>query len=171
MDAGEQTNKGQDQDSGSPLWRFAIALYARPGVAEACLEAQDQRGVDVNLLLCACWCAYEGQSLSPSDFLRAQARCEAWRDAVILPLRKQRQGWQGVLAKREEYAAIKSLELHAERTQLDFLATLFAQGMPPARPSEEQGLILRDANLCALAQHYALDSEAFSRFSAAALSC
>ena len=32
-------------------WAFALAIYARPGVAEACLALQNEAGVDVMLLL------------------------------------------------------------------------------------------------------------------------
>ena len=33
----------------SPFWRFSIKFYAVPGVAQACIELQDQAKVDVNL--------------------------------------------------------------------------------------------------------------------------
>lgn len=168
MGAGEQTNNVQGQNAESRLWRFAVELYARPGVAKACLEAQEEWSVDVNLLLCACWCASEGQSLTADDFQRGQARCEAWRDAVILPLREQRKLWQEVSGRGEEYVAIKALELHAERTQLEFLAKLFEQGARAAQRSEVQTLALWEANLCALAQHYVMDVEVLSQFLATA---
>ncbi|MGB6637399.1 MAG: DUF2390 domain-containing protein, partial [Bradyrhizobium sp.] len=31
-------------------WAFALAIYAKPGVAEACLTLQNEAGVDVMLL-------------------------------------------------------------------------------------------------------------------------
>ncbi|MGE4220898.1 MAG: TIGR02444 family protein, partial [Alphaproteobacteria bacterium] len=37
------------------LWPFSLSVYARPGVAEACLALQARRGLDVNLLL---WCGW-----------------------------------------------------------------------------------------------------------------
>lgn len=39
----------------NPFWRFSCAVYAAPGVAQACLELQDTHGADVNLLLLAAW--------------------------------------------------------------------------------------------------------------------
>jgi uncharacterized protein (TIGR02444 family) len=31
-------------------WAFALAIYAKPGVAEACLTLQNEAGVDVMIL-------------------------------------------------------------------------------------------------------------------------
>jgi len=42
---------GQAKDAGEAFWRFSLALYARPGVAEALVELQDRAGRDVNLQL------------------------------------------------------------------------------------------------------------------------
>ncbi len=43
-----------------PLWRFALDLYARAGVAPACLTLQDDAGADVTLVLYLLWCAMTG---------------------------------------------------------------------------------------------------------------
>ena len=37
------------------FWRFSLALYARPGVAEALIALQDRAGLDVNLILFGLW--------------------------------------------------------------------------------------------------------------------
>ena len=36
--------------SKSPFWRFSVKFYGEPGVAQACIDLQDQVGVDVNVL-------------------------------------------------------------------------------------------------------------------------
>jgi uncharacterized protein (TIGR02444 family) len=41
-------------------WAFALAIYARPGVAEACLNLQHEADVDVMLLLMAAFAARRG---------------------------------------------------------------------------------------------------------------
>ena len=38
-------------DLEAECWAFALAIYARPGVAEACLTLQNEAGLDVMLLL------------------------------------------------------------------------------------------------------------------------
>lgn len=37
--------------SSEQFWQFSEQYYARPGIAEACLELQDEHGANVNLLL------------------------------------------------------------------------------------------------------------------------
>ena len=44
------------------LWRFSLAFYARPGVAEALIALQDRAGLDVNLMLFALWLGVSGRS-------------------------------------------------------------------------------------------------------------
>ena len=46
---------GPTNDAGEAFWRFSLALYARPGVAEALIALQDRAGRDVNLMLFALW--------------------------------------------------------------------------------------------------------------------
>ena len=51
----------------SPLWRYAVPLYAKTGVAEACLELQGRHGLDVNLVLYCCWTGAEGHQLTADE--------------------------------------------------------------------------------------------------------
>ena len=107
------------------LWRFAEALYQRPGVEAACLLLQTQ-GADVCLLLCAAW-------LERRQIICTDERCDAlrniaqpWQQQVVVPLRQLRQSWREqaqsdhALAQLREQ--IKQLELTAEREQLERLA-------------------------------------------------
>jgi uncharacterized protein (TIGR02444 family) len=43
------------RQTGEALWRFSLALYARPAVAEALLHLQDRAGRDVSLMLFCLW--------------------------------------------------------------------------------------------------------------------
>lgn len=120
-----------------PFWRFSLALYAAPGVADACLELQERRGADVNLLL---WALYAGAAghgrLEASDLDRAAAAVLPWAESVVRPMRRIRRALKaplGILdpadsaALRERIAAI---EIEAERLQQRALARLL-----PSRPS------------------------------------
>ncbi|MDH4656054.1 MULTISPECIES: TIGR02444 family protein [unclassified Pseudomonas] len=105
----------------SDLWTFALRLYTEPGVEQACLRLQED-GVDVCLLLTACWLGQRGTTF---DITRLDALCEVcdpWQEQVIKPLRSLRQNWraqaqndQALTGLREQ---IKSLELEAERELL-----------------------------------------------------
>jgi len=167
VDAREQTNKQEQLGAAQRLWRFATEVYAKPGVAKACLAAQDAWAADVNLMLYLSWCALEGRPLQTKDIRLAQERCRPWREQVILPLRQQRLAWGELDGRRAEYAAIKKMELEAERVQLEFLAALSEEGSVPTRitsqtPATQALLVQKHLEL--LAAHYGLESAAFEPF-------
>jgi uncharacterized protein (TIGR02444 family) len=180
MSAGEQKNSTGSVSAGERLWDYAGQLYGKPGVQMACLAAQDALGVDVNLLLFASWCARNGVSLSLQDIAAAEDCCRVWREATVLPLRAQRRRWapgtpgggEPNAAYTKEYAAIKALELAAERQQLEFLAAMplcSPTDSAPADPrqrSAEFAARLQD-NLLSLARHYRLADTALAPFSEA----
>jgi uncharacterized protein (TIGR02444 family) len=106
------------------LWAFSLDLYARPGVAAACLRLQDEQGLDVNMLLLCCWLARSGRGrLSEGDLAAAEARAEPWRCDILAPLRAVRRALKimpdcgpgsGIPALYDE---LKRLELRAEREE------------------------------------------------------
>jgi uncharacterized protein (TIGR02444 family) len=78
-------------DMDSPLWRFSLAVYRGPGVAEECLAVQERHGVDVNLLmLCGYVGAVEAAVLSASDIADALEATGAWHANVVRALRQVR---------------------------------------------------------------------------------
>ncbi len=115
-----------------PFWDFSLALYARPGVAEACLRLQDGPGLDVNLLLFACWSAAErGAPPSRAGWRRLIDGTAAWRSQVVVPLRGVRRflknstvtPWSAALRER-----VKALELDAEHAEQLAIADLAEPG-------------------------------------------
>jgi uncharacterized protein (TIGR02444 family) len=100
---------------------FAERLYARPGVEAACLDLQDRRGVDVPLLLHACWLGRLGRVLDPAGTSALVARTVPWRLVVVRALRRIRRrlkaGVDGMDAARSDPVrqAVKAAELAAER--------------------------------------------------------
>ena len=56
------------------LWRFSLAFYASPGVAQALIALQDRDQLDVNLMLFALWLGVSGRGRlsSPSAMQTAQ---------------------------------------------------------------------------------------------------
>lgn len=112
------------------LWRWVLELYAREGVPALCLQAQDQHGVDVCLLLAALWLEQCGVMPQP-ERLQALQDCAAdWRTRVVLPLRAIRRGWKADAAVDGELARLRQqlqgLEIEAEHVLLDRLEALAA---------------------------------------------
>ncbi len=122
----EQTAHG----TGSPFWRFSVAFYRQPGVAQACLELQDRCGVDVNLLLFLLWMARAGRSLAGDDVKALDARLSRWRSEVVRPLRDMRRMLKTdppllQSAQAEGFRErVKALELEAERAQQEAMHAL-----------------------------------------------
>jgi uncharacterized protein (TIGR02444 family) len=72
------------------FWRFSVAFYARPGVADACLTLQDREGADVNLLLLALWLGSRGHRLRVSTGRRLAKLARDWQVPIVAPLRRVR---------------------------------------------------------------------------------
>lgn len=119
------------------LWDFALALYARPGVEEACLRAQDA-GENICLLLCGAWLDARQIVWSADAHGSLQCLSQAHESVFIAPLRALRMNWRaaatsdpGVAMLREE---LKRLELQAERLLLERL-----QACSESWPADKHG--------------------------------
>jgi uncharacterized protein (TIGR02444 family) len=124
-----QQKHGKPSVPGEALWRFSLALYARPGVAEALIALQDRAGCDVNLILFALWRGLaHGHRLSQGELSAAEAAVAPVRHEVIEPLRRLRRGLKAdndpdIQALRRRVGA---LELAAERRAQSRLAATIA---------------------------------------------
>ena len=124
-----QQQYGKSSVSGEALWRFSLAFYARPGVAEALIALQDRAGCDANVILFALWRGLvHGHRLEHAELMAAEAAVGPLRRAVIEPLRRMRRGLKAdsdadIQALRRRVAA---LELVAERRAQSRLAATIA---------------------------------------------
>jgi uncharacterized protein (TIGR02444 family) len=120
--------------SKSPFWRFSVKFYAELGVAQACIDLQDQAGVDVNLLFFLLWNATEGRTLDASEVAELDRSFGAWRDLAVVPLRELRRGLKSPPSAIEPNVAeafrtrIKAVELEAERLQQEAMYALAQSG-------------------------------------------
>ena len=76
------------------FWEFALARYARPGVAQCCVALQDEHGANVMLLLYCAWRAQGGECVRGAALRRAMARLEPLDGHLVL--RCVRRGAQSV---------------------------------------------------------------------------
>ena len=99
--------------SGEALWRFSLALYARPGVADALIALQDRAGRDVNLMLFALWVgATRARRLDPAELAAAEAATGPLNTGVVYPLRRLRRELK--VAEDRDIQALRRGILHAE---------------------------------------------------------
>jgi uncharacterized protein (TIGR02444 family) len=131
--------------SKSPFWRFSVKFYAEPGVAPACIELQDQAGVDVNVLFFLLWNATKGRTFSRAHVVEIERQIGPWREMAVVPLRAVRRTLRSPPAAIAPDAAeglrtrIKAVELEAERLQQEALyqmAQADGLGEPAAAPAD-----------------------------------
>jgi uncharacterized protein (TIGR02444 family) len=129
-----------------PFWNFSLEIYAAEGVSGACLDLQERRGCDVNILLFCCWLAASGRPTLTAERLRAILKVSgAWQEEVVKPLRQVRRllkdkPWLEALpetvdATRRRVADAELAAEHAEQLKLAGLHN------PPAdrdRPVEKR---------------------------------
>jgi uncharacterized protein (TIGR02444 family) len=132
-------------------WAFALAIYARPGVAEACLTLQNETGVDVMLLLTTTFAAVKHRLLLTADEIRAlDEACRPWREEIVRPLRTIRSGLKSgpqpapSEATEQFRSQVKALELAAERLENKLLVEclpLRPPGKETVRPEQLRTVI------------------------------
>jgi len=129
-----------------PFWNFSLELYAGEGVAEACLDLQERRGCDVNVLLFCCWLGASGRPTLTADRLRAILKMsDVWQAEIVRPLREVRRllkdkPWPGTLPEAVDAARrrVADAELAAEHTEQLKLASLHTPPADRDRPVEKR---------------------------------
>jgi len=121
-------------------WAFALALYARPGVAEACLTLQNEAGVDVMLLLVATFAAVKHSLVLTPDEIRAlDEASRLWREQIVWRLRAIRIELKtgprpAPNSATEQFRSqVKALELAAEKLENQLLVECL-----PLRPPQNE---------------------------------
>lgn len=112
------------------FWQFSLAVYAAPGVANECLDLQENFGVDVNLLLFAAYVGSRRLVLSSDDVDQCFLAVHQWREQVVEPLRSVRRATKTLLPQHrlplqqqieDIRGKVKSAELESEKVQQDLL--------------------------------------------------
>lgn len=126
----------------NPLWQYAAGTYGVEGVAASCLALQDGFGMDVNLLLYAAWLAQSDHLLSVAHLAALDASVSDWRDRVVRPLRALRRHLRSMAGASELCDGIMTLELRAEREQLDRMYAFYRQSgaLPRSRQPLHENL-------------------------------
>ncbi len=133
-------------------WAFALEIYARPGVADACLTLQHEAGVDVMMLLVIAFAAVRYRILlTAAEIRELDEACRPWREQIVWPLRAIRSCLKTGPApapnsETEEFRSrIKAVELGAERLQNHILAERLPLNSPEreAVAPEELRSVLR----------------------------
>jgi uncharacterized protein (TIGR02444 family) len=142
----------------SPFWDFSLRLYAKRGIADACLRLQARHGIDVNLLFCCLWRGAEGHRLSRREIAALIVRAKTIHEQVVKPLRASRTALKTMLegdatlaaAMETLRAAIKKSELDAEHVEQLMLAGMFdSQPRIAGRRDDEAAALANAESYCA----------------------
>jgi len=146
-----QAGDGTTLELAGAQWSFTLALYGRPGVADACLLLQDRLGADVCLLLFSLFVAREhGWLLDDRELANLDRAVAAWRAEVVWPLRALRRRMKTGPDPAPSTATdpllqqIKAAEICAEQIELAALARLCAPHPPAPRTTSVQPSLLLD---------------------------
>ena len=121
----------------SSLWNFAVSIYQKNGVSDACLFLQESCDVDVPLLFCAGFLVVNGKCFDPAILSALQKQISPWQRDVVQSLRVVRQklksGSYPVHIDKGEALrqSVKAAELSAEKIQLNMMEDASAQ-VPPS---------------------------------------
>ena len=129
-----------------PFWNFSLEIYAADGVAEACLDLQERRGCDVNVVLFCCWLGASGRPTITADRLRAILKVsDVWQAEIVQPLRRVRRllkdrPWSEALPETVDAARrrVADAELAAEHAEQLKLASLHSPPADRDRPVEKR---------------------------------
>lgn len=155
------------------FWDFSVRTYRTPGVPDACLSLQNERGADVNLLLFCCWVGATRGVFEDRLFEVALDFSMGWANRVVRGLREVRT-WmkqEGCLDERVPAAAcmslrerIKACEFEAEKMQQEVLES-FSAGKPVSslQPAAQIASIAANLRRYFLAMQIEFDEWAIER--------
>ena len=127
----------------NPFWTFSLGYYRGAGVSEACLELQDNCGVDVNVVLFLLWQASQKRRVADAAVKALADKVRPWQVEVIGPIRALRRKLKTDAPLLDKGSAelfrtrIKAIELESERLQQDAMAALAAGLATESAPSAE----------------------------------
>jgi uncharacterized protein (TIGR02444 family) len=141
-------HEGGKTSEGEVFWRFSLAFYEQPGVADALIALQDRDGFDVNLVLFALWLGISGHVSLDGDVLAAAELAAATlQSEIVEPLRslrrKLRHHPDGDVQRLRE--GVKALEIAGEKLVQERLSQL--AGSKGAKTDPENRRATAHANL------------------------
>jgi uncharacterized protein (TIGR02444 family) len=134
-------------DSYQSLWQFALAFYARQGVADACLFLQDEHNANICLLIGLRWLDLQDRILAPEDWDDLFSCTRQWSREIIEPLRKLRRALKYPFGgldmddlQEQIRQTIKQAELLAEKKLLAEIERWSVRILPGSQVSRDSNL-------------------------------
>lgn len=127
-----------------PFWNFALDVYRRPGVSDACLQLQEPYHLDVNLLLFCGWTGAFGMGrLSEEEISRCRDAVAGWHENVVRELRGVRRilktGFDELPGELREISEALRKQIQAREIDAEHLEQLILVGCVHRVPNDHLG--------------------------------
>lgn len=114
------------------FWDFSLSLYAKPEVADCCLQLQDRYAANVNILLWSVWLGQQQVRLTNDRLTIALELIQEWDTDYVQTLRQLRRKMKQEFTQDLDMVAsvresIKRAELMAEKREQHCLENLSKQ--------------------------------------------
>jgi uncharacterized protein (TIGR02444 family) len=122
-----------------PFWKFSVKIYAMGEVESALIKLQNERGLNVNVILFCCWYSFRGQGrLGRLQIKKLLISIQLWHERIVLPWRRLREKLKNVSVPSwmpELRKEVLQLELIVEQIEQLMLADIFVYQSKPIRTS------------------------------------
>ncbi|MCW5582165.1 MAG: TIGR02444 family protein [Luteimonas sp.] len=102
-----------------PFWNFSLEVYAAEGVSAGCLDLQERRDANVNVLLLCVWLGASGRGTLSVDRLKALlAEIAPWQSGVVQAARAMRGRIKAGDWKMAPAEAVQAARRHVAEAEL-----------------------------------------------------
>ena len=122
------------------FWRWSLAHYAKPRVAESALFLQDKFQFNVNIILWACWAGEQFDTAPELVIRKAIDMTKEWNLNVTQKLRDVRRYLKknAAAAQNTFRERVKQDELDSEQVEQTLLETLSLSQLSPAADTSRE---------------------------------
>lgn len=119
-----------------PFWRFSVRIYSQSHVETSFLTLQNERGLNINVLLFCIWygCNDQGR-LSKVELRKMLCNIQSWHDLIVVPLRRIRLQLKPITSPdwQEVRKVVLKHELVAEQIEQLIMIENLIFGTKPAK--------------------------------------
>ena len=137
----------------SDFWNYSSQLWTLPGVEKICLDLQNQKQANVNILLFCCWLGDQKRSLDSGHINVLLDSIESWQ-TIIIPLRESRQLMQESMIAMpapmadQTLSNISEMEINAEHmAQLSLERALVIHNLKSCDASSDLACSMANLNV------------------------
>jgi uncharacterized protein (TIGR02444 family) len=142
---------------GNPFWDFSVWFYQHPLVEQGLLSLQEERGLNVNIVLFCFWSALKGHGrFTKSDLKKILVAIQIWHEEIVVPIRRIRKLLKSKGHWPDIYNIILKNELFTEQIEQLIIYEKFIQKTRSTRTNSQKltDICRNIATYCQLSNSY-----------------